>query len=283
MKRILIVMTAALLPLLAGAQAQITTKKIKIADFTEKTTKIVLTGNDFYDMVLREEISAGWTLSPYEFCTLEEFDSLKTSNTYYFLITADGKFRKEKSPGITFMTLVKGGDGADMGISKMLEIVSLPIASAENPSGREFTFMPAFIDIIQGYTEAAMNQDYKGYIGLRSNTEQFKKSPNMEFYFAECDLAGDIDRVFQDIHFDSDISVVNEDIADKAMSESRPETLVSYVIAPDEPVKGSYCYKMLIHPESHELYYFRKHKISPKYGCGFLQEDILRINKQRGR
>lgn len=283
MKRVLIFITAALLPLLANAQAQINTKKIQIADFQQKITKVVLTGNEFYDLALRDEIASGWRLSAYEFCTMEEFDALKNSEEYYFLITADGKFKKENGPGITFLTLTKGGKGATDGISKMLEIVSLPIASAENPSGREFTFMPAFIDIIQDYTEAAMSKDINGYIGLISNTESFKKNPNLELYFAECDLASETDRAFTDVNFDSDMAVVEEEVVDKKMAEGAPETLVSYVVAPDEPVNGSFCYKMLIHPESHKLYYFRKHRISKKYGTGFLKEDILRINSQRGR
>ena len=283
MRRLFILISAVLMPLFANAQAQINTKKVKIADFTEKTTKVVLTGNEFYDLALRDEITTGWTLSHSEFCTIEEFESLKHDDSYYFLITADGQFKKENAPGITFLTLVKGGKGAGMGISKMLEVVSLPIASAENPSGREFVFMPAFIDIIQNYTEAAMNKDIKGYLGLGSNTESFKECPNAEIIFAEEDLAGDVNRAFRDINFDSDMSVIDEDSADKKMAKGTPETLVSYVVTPDQPGKGSYCYKMLIHPESHKLYYFRRHRISPKYGCGFLQEDILRINKQRGR
>lgn len=283
MKRLLILTIAALLPLLAGAQAQINTKKIKIADFTEKTTKVVLTGNDFYDLSLRNEIASSWKLSPYEFCTLEEFESLKNSDSYYFLITADGKFKNENEPGITFLTLVKGNQEAGVGFSGMLEIVSLPVASAEDPSGREFAFMPAFVDIIQDYTEAAMSRDINGYMGLTSNTESFKQNPNMQLVFAECDLAPHIDREFRDINFDSDMSVVDEDDADEKMVKGVPETVVSYVVAPADPVKGSFCYKMLIHPETHKLYYFRKHKISKKYGVGFLQEDILRINKQRGR
>lgn len=283
MKRFLILIIAATLPLLAGAQAQINTKKVKISDFPQKITKVVLTGNDFYDLALRDEIASGWRLSAYEFCTLEEFDALKNSDDYYFLITADGKFKKEDDPGITFISLIKGGNGAEEGINKMLEIVSLPIASAENPSGREFAFMPAFIDIIQNYTEASMNKDYNGYMGLTSSTESFKKNPNLEILFAECDLASEADRAFTDINFDSDMAIVDEDAVEKKMAESTPGVIVSYVVAPDEPVNGSYCYKMLIHPESHELYYFRKHRISKKYGAGFLQEDILRINKQRGR
>lgn len=276
-------MTAMLFPILAGAQAQITTKKIKIADFPEKVTKIVLTGNDFYDLSLRDEIAAGWTLSPYEFCTLDEFNSLKYNDEYYFLITADGKFKKENEPGLTFLTLIKGGKGASEGINKMLEVVSLPIASAENPSGREFVFMPAFIDIIQDYTIAAMNNDINGYTGLISSTEDLKDTQNMEFVFAECDLAADVDRPFRDLNFDSDMLLSDEDEVDSIMEKGTSNKIVSLVIVPDETPNGSYCYKMLIHPESHKLYYFRKHKISKKYGPGFLQEDIIRINNQRGR
>jgi hypothetical protein len=283
MKRILILMTAVLFPMLAGAQAQINTKKIKIADFPEKITKIVLTGNDFYDLMLRDEIAAGWTLSAYEFCTLEEFESLKHSDEYYFLLTVDGQFQKENVPGLSFLTLVKGGQGAGEGISRMLEVVSLPIASAENPSGREFVFMPAFIDIIQDYTTTAMSKDINGYMGLTTSTEDLKSVLNMELLFADSDLAGEVDRAFIDLNFDSDMMVMNVDDIDSVMGAGTPEKLVSFTVAPDEPVSGSYCYKMLIHPESHKLYYFRKHRITKKFGAGFLKEDILRINKQRGR
>ena len=283
MKRILIFMVAVLLPIMANAQAQINTKKMKIADFTQKTTKVVLTGNEFYDAALRSEIAAAWTLSHSEFCTLEEFEVLKFDDSYYFLITADGQFKNEETPGIVYLTLIKGGRGASYGINKMLEIISLPIASVDDPSGREYIFLPAFIDIIQDYTEAAMSRDINGYIGLTSNTENFKDSPNLEILFAERDLAPDVDRAFIDLNFDSDMVVVSEVAADKAIMDGKSETLVSIAISPKVISKESYCYKMLIHPETHKLYYFRKHRISSKYGCGFLQEDIIRINKQRGR
>ena len=276
-------MAVVLFPLMANAQAQINTKKMKIADFTEKTTKVVLTGNDFYDGALRKEIAAAWKLSHSEFCTLEEFETLKYDDSFYFLVTADGQFTNESNPGIVFLTLVKGGKGAGNGINGMLEIVSLPIASVDDPSGREYIFMPAFIDIIQNYTETAMSRDLNGYIGLTSNTENLKDYPGLEILFAEGDLAPDVDRAFRDLNFDSDMVSVNEEMADKAMFDSKPETLVSIIVAPTTPTKGSYCYKMLIHPESHKLYYFRKHRITAKYGRGFLQEDIIRIIKQRGR
>ncbi len=65
MKRILILIASLAFPLIAGAQAQINTKKIKISDFTGKVTKVVLTGNAFYDSSLKDEIASRWRISPY--------------------------------------------------------------------------------------------------------------------------------------------------------------------------------------------------------------------------
>lgn len=281
MKKITIFILSLILPLAAGAQAQINTKKIKISDFTEKITKIVLNGNEFYDTVLKDEVTARWRISPYEFCTLEEFETLKTNDNYYFLMTTYGQFRKETAPGLQFLTLVKGGTGADKGIDGMLEVVSMPFASAEYPSGRELVFLPAFLDIIQDHTLDAMENDYNGYGGLRSQNIKLSKTEDMEIILSESDLSECFSEEEEDLLFDNGITITEEDDADQYMLDNVPGTLVSYVAAPSEPVYGSFCYKMLIDTQSHKLYYFKRHRIGRNNGSGFLPEDIKRITAQR--
>ena len=65
MKKALAILAAVLLPVLTWGQAQINTKKVKIGDFTQKITKIVLTGNDFIDTAFKDEVTARWKISPY--------------------------------------------------------------------------------------------------------------------------------------------------------------------------------------------------------------------------
>ena len=281
MKKLIILFATILMPLMAGAQAQITTKKVKIEDFTQKITKVVLNGNPFYDTSLKDEITARWRISPYEFCTLEEFEKLKNSDQYYFLLLAQGQFRKETAPGLQFLSLVKGGKGADKGIGDMLEVVSLPFASAEYPSGRELIFLPAFLDIIQNQTLEAMETDFNAYGGLANTTKNIHKAGGMTIVFSEDDLNSLVSQAVIDRSFDDEMIITDEDSADQYMLDNAPGTLVSYVAVPTEPVKGSFCYKMLIDAQTHELYYYRKHKISPKAGVGFLPEDIERITKAR--
>ena len=281
MRKVFIMLAVALLPLMAGAQAQINTKKVKISDFTEKITKVVLTGNDFYDIALQDEVKARWRVSPYEFCTWDEFQKDRNSSDFYFLLTTSSQFKKESEPGLDLLSLVKGGTGAT--INSMLEVVFIPFAPAEDPSGREMVFLPAFLDIIQKHALMSMEKDTDGYIGLSNNSMNIAKAKNMEFVFSEDDLSSEITREFRDLNFDSDMVITDEDSADDYMLENAPNTLVSYVVAPTDAQPGSFCYKMLINSETHELYYFRRHKITKKFGPGFLAEDIRRINSYRGR
>lgn len=276
MKKILLIIALAAISASAFAQAQIDTKKVKIGDFTQKVTKVVLTGSALFDGVLQDEVAARWRVSPYEFCTLEEFNSLKNSDKYYFLLTTKGQFKKETEPSLQFLTLVKGGNQASKGIDEMLEIVSLPIASAEDPSGRELVFLPVFLNIIQKYTLDSMDKDYSAYAGLGNYTSRISKSEGMNIVFSEDDLDATVTE-----NELAGFVVTDEDSADKFVMDNTPNTLVSYVAAPSNPVNGSFCYKMLVNAETYELYFYRKHRINAKNGPGFMPYDIRHINISR--
>ena len=276
MKKILLIIALAAISASAFAQAQIDTKKVMIGDFTQKVTMVVMTGSALFDGVLQDEVAARWRVSPYEFCSLEEFNSLKNSDKYYFLLTTKGQFKKETEPSLQFLTLVKGGNQASKGIDEMLEIVSLPIASAEDPSGRELVFLPAFLNIIQKYTVDSMDKDYSAYAGLGNYTSRISKSEGMNIVFSEDDLDATVTE-----NELAGFVVTDEDSADKFVMDNTPNTLVSYVAAPSNPVNGSFCYKMLVNAETYELYFYRKHRINAKNGPGFMPYDIRHINISR--
>ena len=281
MKKFTVIAVALLMPLLALAQAQIDTKRVKIGDFTQKVTKVVLTGNQFYDTCLESEVSSKWHVSPYEFCSLAEFEKMKSDDSYYFLLTTKGQFKKEAEPGLTFLTLVKGGKNSEKGIDEMLEIVAFPYASAENPSGREISFLPAILDVIQNYTLDSMEKDINAYTGLPNYTMNITRSGNMRLVFADTDLSSEVTPDVKNQLFDENVLVVEEDDADEYLTKNNDNLLISYVVAPTSAKAGSYCYKMLLEPRTNKLYYFRKHKISKKAGAGFLLEDVKRITAPR--
>lgn len=263
----------------ALGQAQITTRREKLKDFTSKTTKVVLTGDEFLDEAVKESVAATWTVSPYEFCSNEEFQNLKGNADFYFLMVVKGQFRRESEPGIDMLTLVKGGEGADKSINDMFEVVSFPLRSTEDPSGREFVLLPAFLKIIQEHTTSLTDTEMKAYSNI--GAKDSKKLRIKRIFFWSEDFAPQVDEQTKR-SLDEDILIKeNEDEVDEIFTEGTFNTVVSYVVAPSEPVNGSICYKMLIGSDNHELYYFKKHKITARNGKGFLSSDIKSIKLLR--
>ena len=257
-------------------QAQIYTRKEKLKDITAKTTKVVLTGDEMFDEAFKESVSTSWNIAPFEFCTKAEFDQNKGSDKFYFLLVVKGQQKKEAEPGIDLLTLVKGGEGAQKGVGDMLEVVSFPLRSASEPSGREFVFLPAFLSIMQAHALNLLSSEVKAYSQL-SATET-KNLGKKRLYLNREDFAPQVESKVIDSLDEDTIVVDDEEEADTVFNEGTFNTVVSYVVAPSEPVDGSVCYKMLIGSDDHRLYWFKKHRISARQGAGFLTSDLKAIN-----
>ena len=192
-----LVLSAACLP--APAQ-QMYTRKARLEDFPTRTLKVVAGGNSFLELSLKEEISSRWRVSPFEFCTVGEYESLKEDNGYYFLHL-----------------------GTEEGI--------------------------------QAFAEEAMISDRTAYTGLKSYNQRT--------------LSG------RTVH-------VDPDRADAAFHEGTPGAVAGIVIAPTNISFDSFCYKMLIAADTHELLYFRKAKYKGSKDAAFTKSEIRQFSQRNG-
>jgi len=245
-KTVLFTLTLAIFTVLnAYAQnGKFYTKKARLEDFSAKVTKVVLSGDAFADAVLREEVALRWQLSPYEFCTVADYESIKNDSQYYFLHFV----RKDD---VIFLSLDKGGtkDAPDV-LKQPMEVVSIPVSGADLQILDNLCYMPAFIDIIQNFTSGAMGSDGKAYAGLTA---------------------------FNIFNMNGKTAVIQEEEARKSFQNAEPDTMAGIIAAPAKPKVGSWCYKMLISCDTHELCYFKKHKITADQPAGWLRSDRKRI------
>ena len=142
-------------------QGRIYTRRARLEDFPSKTTKVVLTGLPLLDAIVRDEVSSRWRVSPFEFCSVDEYRRLSASDTHYFLrFTQDGDF--------TYLVLTKGGYSGDSDQLKQgFDAVSLPVAGSDIQAGDTLAYMDAFIDIIQEFISRAQESDQIAYRGLK--------------------------------------------------------------------------------------------------------------------
>ncbi len=248
-KHIFILLAFLLCAIDAFSQGKVYTRKARLEDFPIRTTKVVIDGNSFLGIALREEIALRWRISPYEHCTPAEYDKLKTDNNFYFINLVE-------EDGIAFLTLSKGGkEEDDNQFKRPFEVVRVPFASVGDPSGRELIFMGAFVDILQIFVEDAMLADQVAYSGLKHYN-----SSNLSF---------------KTIYLDPEK-------ADEQYLNNTPGTLVGICIAPTEISKRSYCYKMLITADSHELYYYKKAKYRGSKDASFTESEIKHFINRDG-
>lgn len=162
---------AALLALLCQAlwgQGRLYTRKVRLEDFPSKTTKVVMTGHPLLDAVVREEVASRWRVSPFEFCTVGEYQRLRAGNLHYFL-------RFAQDVDFTYLVLTKGGYSEDPDQLKQgFDVVMLPVAGADVQGSDTMVHMDAFVDIIQEFITRAQESETVAYRGLKAISKGHK-------------------------------------------------------------------------------------------------------------
>ena len=193
----------------------------------------------------------------------------------YFLIITANRFKGEPEPGILFISLLKGGKGADKGISGLHEVISLPLAPADDRTGRELVYMGALVKSIQDYTLAAMESEKTAYAPDKwFNANYAKWGRMMSISLAREDLSVSVKDADLEKYLDADFTICSADEADDLFSGAPVNTLVSYCVAPVDPSSASYSYQLLFKADTLELYYISRHRIKPRQMAGFLSSDL---------
>ena len=277
MKRLIILISLLCVSAAVFAQGRVTTRKHLFADFTDKITKVVMSGNDVLDGALRQEVVDLWTLSPFEFCSLAEYESLKKSDTYYFLLVTAGRAKGEEEAMVRFLTLEKGGADKGDNIALRTEVISLPLCPVEGGSGRELVFLPALVKGVQDFMAEAMESEKTAYSGIAWFNGNFdRKGAIKRIYLAREDISESVAQKDLDKYLDEDILLCDEDEADKAYTGKTYNALVSYTVS-----AGTWSYKMLIDAGTDTVFYIRKHKVNARNAAGFLADDLKRISRKR--
>jgi hypothetical protein len=277
MKRLTLVFALLCVSMALFAQGKVTTRKHLFADFSDKITKVVMSGNDILDGALRQEVVDLWTLSPFEFCSMAEYESLKKSDTYYFLLVTAGRAKGEEEPMVRFLTLEKGGAEKGDNIALRTEVISLPLCPVEGGSGRELVFLPALVKGVQDFAVEAMNSEKTAYSGMNWFNGNFDRKGGIKrIYLAREDISESVSEKDRSKYLDEDMILCDEDEADKAYTDRTYNTLVSYTVS-----AGTWSYKMLVEAGTDTVYYIRKHRIGAKNAPGFLAEDLKRISRKR--
>jgi len=263
-----------------GVEAQNILKETRntFATFGAKITKVVIPSTSLPDLMLRDAVSKGWRISPFEFCTMDDYNMIKEDTNYFFLLRVDGRFRRELEPKIEYLTLIKGGPEVNDGLYSSRNILTLPLQEIDDNSGTNLYLLPMYIDIIQNHIYKVQSDISLAFKGNTIYSNKVGEIKNKNFLFSIDLLNYKIPKNDFSELFKGDIKLVSQAEIEDAIIENRSNTVVPVIIQPKGCFSGSYCYKLLIGTDSHELFFFRRHKISKRVPLGFTKEDIRKIS-----
>ncbi len=263
-----------------GVQAQRIVRETKhtFDTFGAKITKVVIPSTSLPDLMLRDAVNRGWRISPFEFCTFEEYSRLKSDTNFFFLMRVDGMYKRELEPKIEYLTLLKGGPEVKSGMYSSQSIITLPLQESEDNSGQNLHLLPAYIDIIQNHIYKVQQNILLAFKGTLSYSDRVSEIKGRELLFSTDLLGYDIGEGEFSALFGDAVKLVSVDDIEDAIINNKENTVIPVVINPKGDSAGSYCYKMIIGTDTHELLFFRRHKVSRRLPVGFTKEDIRKIS-----
>ncbi|MBR7157871.1 MAG: hypothetical protein IKD16_05690 [Bacteroidales bacterium] len=276
-KKILIALVAIFIAAPAVSQAQVFSKKEDLKDLNSKTLMVVLENNSMIDLTLKQAVEKEWSLSKIEFCDLDKFEKIKTDTSYYFLIRVKGIFKKEREPSIEFLSLLKGGDEAYLGIDQMYDVLSLPFQQIDDPDGYIIPYIDAYINIIEAHVLRVQKKKIAATLGLSWYSNRLQELKDKIILVNEVDLSDIVSKEEANDILKKSGKVVEEDEIYDAIDNKKANMVYTICIGPDVEKQGSYCYKMVVSADSHDIYYYRKQKVNSKNPKGFLPEDLKKI------
>lgn len=249
----------------------------------ESKTCIVLENSPFseFNPAIREAVAEFWTLTPYEFITIDEFNNRRQDPSWSFLVLTESFYERDKSgSSFTFLNLLLGKKVRNL--EDMPEFCAIPLDFAGEDADAEYGYkLGLLVEFIQQHAKVVIDNPTNP--GVRFLKYYNKFVPDIE---GKTILAREIDMISSiasedeiKSFYSGDFRLVTDTEISNAIAERRPNTLILHKVGPPDETRGAYVFKMLVGTDDARMYYFNNHKIDQRNPNGFLPADLRRIGR----
>lgn len=246
-------------------------------------TCVVLENSPFseFNPAIRSAVTDYWTLTPFEFITVDEFNKRRQDPSFSFLVLTESFFERDKSASaFAFLNLMLGKKVRNL--EDMPEFCAIPLDFAGEDADAEYGYkMGLLVEFVQQHAKVVIdNPRTPGVRFLRYYNKFVPEIDGKTILAREIDMAASIaseDEIKN--FFSGNFRLVTENEIKDAIAEKRPNTLILHKVGPPDETNGAYVFKMLIGTDDARMYYFNNHKIDQRNPNGFLPADLRRIGR----
>lgn len=246
----------------------------------EKSTMVVLPSTSLEDLMLRDAVTKGWKLGPYQFCTMEEYKELKGDSTYLFLMRVDGQYKKDHEAQIEYLTLFSGGREVKQALFSSQDIITLPLQQFDSFTGETLDLLPIYIDVIQEYLLRAKHNVTVALKQEIVEPDALSILPKRELLLSLSQLNYTTykEELEKQFNWSENVKIVSDERIEEALAGAEEGVVIPLLVKPRDERSTTYCYKLLVEPATNKLLFFRKHRVNFRRGIGFTREDIRTVS-----
>ena len=255
--------------------------KEEIEQFSKSKTCVVLEDDPLSDfnLFIKDAMKEYWTITPYEFITVSDFNVRRISNSLSFIVLTNTNYDKDKSNSVfNFINLLQGKNVDKLG--EMPEICAIPLSFAGEEDAEYGYKLGAILSFMQKHAQLIMEDPSKtGRKYLKFYNENIPAAMDKTILFKKEDLSPEINTIEKiKAVYSNKVEIVAEEDIVNAIKNKTPNTLILHLVAPVGERSGEgYCFKMLIGADDANMYYYNVHSIDKKNPKGFLPADLKRL------
>lgn len=283
MKKLLLLAAFVIPSMLLKAQAPFP-NAAEIKQFMESKTCIVLEDDPFssFNAFAKDAVKSFWTITPYEFITIVEFNKRRTNPAYSFIVLTQTNFEKDKTGGLfNFANLIQGKKVSNL--SDNPEICAVPLSFAGEDDIEYGNRLGIILEFMQKHAKlisedpSLTGRKYLKYYNINA-PEVIKKT----ILVKEEDLAPEVSTIESvKAIYPFTVKIVSEEEIVKAINEKTPNTLILHKVGPVGENKAGYCFKMLLGVDDSQMYYYSQHMYNAKSPNGLLESDLKRLARYK--
>jgi len=254
----------------------------EINQFFNTKTMVVLEDNPMmeYNYIIKDVMKKDWTITPFEFITVKEFEEKRSDPKYSFLIMTKTSFDRDNTGGeYNFLNVLLGGDALRIGQMPAICSVPLAYASVEEHSyiyklGTLLRFVQNHIQLIKSDPTIVSSNVFKYY------NDNIANMKGKTLYLVEDELEKEIGSAARVKRiYPGKFRFVTREEIEEAIKNRDPKVVFLHKVGPEGTKIKARCYKILIGAKDAKFYYFDYHMINHKKPDGLLEKDLKKVAK----
>ena len=277
MKKFIIVIALSILAFKLSAQINFA-NETEIKTFLKSKTLVVLDGNptSTYNETIKEMMKKFWTITPYDFISIEKFDEKKTDKAFSFIMLSDAEQTEDGVKcSYNFLNFILGGKAS---LTNMADLGSVPLSYSEVDESNYLYKIGGILIFMQAHVKYA--SEHPTIVPKLVNKNSGIDLKNKELWLLKEELPSDfntIEKIKTVYHYKVKL-VTKEDIK-KAIDDKNPDVVYLHKVGPQGTIKGGKCWKFIVTAKEGEVLYYDGHTIDETHPDAFLQKDLKNISK----